>query len=68
MSYRLDPDEREAHISCAVANYISGVHGEVRTKAILVSCGLNAKEIDDILSPHRDAAFAAWRRFQKGRS
>lgn len=52
----IDHDEREATLAAAIENYKNGSFGKIRTTAILVMCGLNAKEIEEILAPLRTAA------------
>lgn len=52
-SIPVDFDERAATISMAVANFKSGEFGEIRAKSLLVLCGLNATEIEELLAPLR---------------
>lgn len=60
-----DKAEREEMIDCTVANYRSGEFGRMRATSLLVLCGLNAKEIFDLLEPFRSEAienYAAYKR------
>jgi hypothetical protein len=56
----VDPSDRDDLIAAAKHNYIAGEFGINRLRACLVLCGLNATEIDDFISEHREAAFAAF--------
>ena len=61
----VDPDEREATIAATIENFKSGEFGIQRTTALLVLCGLNAKEIDDLLRPLRTAAFENFKNYKR---
>lgn len=64
----IDPDERADTIKAAKANYIAGEFDIIRLKAILVMCGLNAKEIEDFIAENREAAYTAMVERNKHRS
>lgn len=51
----IDPDERADTIAATIENYRIGAYGPVRAKSLLVACGLNATEIEEVLGPHRHA-------------
>jgi len=59
----VDHDERDATMAAAIENFKSGEFGKIRTTAILVMCGLNAKEIEEILAPLASAAFENYKSF-----
>lgn len=56
----VDPDERADTVKAAIANYIAGEFGMIRLSAILVMCGLNAKEIEEVIAENRDVAYKAF--------
>lgn len=58
----IDPSERDEMISAIVQNYIAGEMTSGLARYKLHSCGLNATEIDDLLLPHRMAAFDNFRK------
>jgi len=52
-----DYSDRAFMITAVIENYKCGEYGELRTKCMLVLCGLNATEIEEHLAPHRSSAF-----------
>lgn len=61
----VDPDERAATISATVENYKTGEFGVQRATALLVLCGLNATEIEELLAPHRASALENFRNYKR---
>lgn len=66
--YMVDFDERAETIRAASLNYISGEWSRTRCEPVLRACGMNATEVDDFFSEHREAASAAFAERNKGRS
>lgn len=62
----VDHDERAAMISATIANYKSGEFGDMRARSLLVMCGLNASEIEELLAPIRSEAFKNYTTLKRG--
>ena len=61
----IDHSERADMIAATIENYKIGEFGVVRTKSILVLCGLNATEISDLMAPHRASAYQNYKNYQR---
>lgn len=57
--------ERDDMIAATVERYKSGEFGWQRASAMLVLCGQNAKEIEELLKPHRASAFENFKNYKR---